>query len=143
MCLNKNIYIFQLKLWSKKSECYDRQKKKVLTTAMMLIRDFRPGDLVWFDPGVGYVLPGEVVEFHKAAQVGQNDEQKTIACTYDEMVKTLKIRKYYKDLKTGSKLKNYAEREENSVKSWKIKKVSWGSIVKVVKICQKIHKTDK
>jgi hypothetical protein len=36
---------------------------------MMLIRDFRPGDLVWFDPGVGYVLPGEVVEFHKAAQV--------------------------------------------------------------------------
>ena len=32
-------------------------------------RDFRPGDLVWFDPGVGYVLPGEVLEFHKAAQV--------------------------------------------------------------------------
>nr|CAD7263420.1 unnamed protein product [Timema shepardi] len=27
------------------------------------------GDLVWFDPGVGYVLPGEVLEFHKAAQV--------------------------------------------------------------------------
>jgi hypothetical protein len=39
---------------------------------MMLIRDFRPGDLVWFDPGVGYVLPGEVVEFHKAAQVSSN-----------------------------------------------------------------------
>ena len=36
---------------------------------MMLTRDFRPGDLVWFDPGVGYVLPGEVVEFHRAAQV--------------------------------------------------------------------------
>ena len=32
-------------------------------------RDFRLGDLVWFDPGVGYVLPGEVLEFHKAAQV--------------------------------------------------------------------------
>ncbi len=32
-------------------------------------RDFRPGDLVWFDPGVGYVLPGEVLEYHKAAQV--------------------------------------------------------------------------
>lgn len=34
-------------------------------------RDFRPGDLVWFDPGVGYVLPGEVLEYHKAAQVSQ------------------------------------------------------------------------
>ena len=36
---------------------------------MHLTRAFRPGDLVWFDPGVGYVLPGEVVEFHRAAQV--------------------------------------------------------------------------
>ena len=27
------------------------------------------GDLVWFDPGVGHVLPGEVMEFHRAAQV--------------------------------------------------------------------------
>ena len=36
---------------------------------MMLTREFRPGELVWFDPGVGYVLPGEVVEFHRAAQV--------------------------------------------------------------------------
>ena len=27
------------------------------------------GDLVWFDPGVGHVLPGEVLEFHRAAQV--------------------------------------------------------------------------
>ena len=39
---------------------------------MMLTREFRPGDLVWFDPGVGYVLPGEVVEFHRAAQVSNN-----------------------------------------------------------------------
>ena len=36
---------------------------------MMLTREFRPGELVWFDPGVGYVLPGEVVEFHRAALV--------------------------------------------------------------------------
>ena len=36
---------------------------------MMLTLEFRPGELVWFDPGVGYVLPGEVVEFHRAAQV--------------------------------------------------------------------------
>ncbi len=36
---------------------------------MHLTRVFQPGDLVWFDPGVGYVLPGEVVEFHRAAQV--------------------------------------------------------------------------
>ncbi|XP_043471659.1 unconventional myosin-XV [Leptopilina heterotoma] len=27
------------------------------------------GDLVWFDPGVGHVLPGEVLEHHKAANV--------------------------------------------------------------------------
>ena len=39
---------------------------------MMLTREFRPGDLVWFDPGVGYVLPGEVVEFHRAAQVSKD-----------------------------------------------------------------------
>ncbi|KAF4520564.1 hypothetical protein B566_EDAN011117 [Ephemera danica] len=25
--------------------------------------------MVWFDPGVGYVLPGEVVEYHRAGQV--------------------------------------------------------------------------
>ncbi len=35
----------------------------------MYHRQFRPGDLVWFDPGVGYVLPGEVTEYHTAAQV--------------------------------------------------------------------------
>ncbi|KAF0293581.1 Unconventional myosin-XV [Amphibalanus amphitrite] len=27
------------------------------------------GDLVWFDPGVGYVLPGEVMEYHRLGQV--------------------------------------------------------------------------
>ncbi|XP_050539166.1 unconventional myosin-XV isoform X10 [Daktulosphaira vitifoliae] len=27
------------------------------------------GDLVWFDPGVGHVLPGEVLEYHRPAQV--------------------------------------------------------------------------
>lgn len=27
------------------------------------------GDLVWFDPGVGHVLPGEVMEYHRPAQV--------------------------------------------------------------------------
>ncbi|CAB4053994.1 MYO15 [Lepeophtheirus salmonis] len=31
--------------------------------------DLKPGDLVWFDPGVGYVLPGEVLEYHESAQV--------------------------------------------------------------------------
>ena len=30
---------------------------------------FSRGDLVWFDPGIGYVLPGEVTEFHPQAQV--------------------------------------------------------------------------
>ena len=31
--------------------------------------EFSRGDLVWFDPGIGYVLPGEVTEFHPQAQV--------------------------------------------------------------------------
>ena len=31
--------------------------------------EFARGDLVWFDPGIGYVLPGEVIEFHQQAQV--------------------------------------------------------------------------
>lgn len=27
------------------------------------------GDLVWFDPGIGYLLPGEVSDFSRPAQV--------------------------------------------------------------------------
>ncbi|KAG8264179.1 Belongs to the TRAFAC class myosin-kinesin ATPase super [Homalodisca vitripennis] len=27
------------------------------------------GELIWFDPGVGHALPGEVLEYHKPAQV--------------------------------------------------------------------------
>ena len=34
-----------------------------------MLAEFSKGDLVWFDPGIGYVLPGEVVEFHSEAQV--------------------------------------------------------------------------
>ena len=30
-----------------------------------MLAEFEKGDLVWFDPGIGYVLPGEVVEFMK------------------------------------------------------------------------------
>lgn len=30
---------------------------------------FRPGDLVWFEPGIGFPLPGEVLEIHEAAQI--------------------------------------------------------------------------
>ncbi|KAH8037650.1 hypothetical protein HPB51_015084 [Rhipicephalus microplus] len=38
----------------------------LVTSAM---EDFEPGQLVWFDPGLGYSLPGEVIEFSKPAQV--------------------------------------------------------------------------
>ena len=34
-----------------------------------MFSEFSRGDLVWFDPGIGYVLPGEVLEYHKTAQV--------------------------------------------------------------------------
>lgn len=30
---------------------------------------FKPGDLVWFEPGIGFPLPGEVLEIHEAAQI--------------------------------------------------------------------------
>lgn len=32
-------------------------------------RQFQAGDLVWFDPDVGYFLPGIVVDFSRGAQV--------------------------------------------------------------------------
>lgn len=31
--------------------------------------DWAEGDLVWFDPGVGHPIPGEIQEVHRAAQV--------------------------------------------------------------------------
>lgn len=31
--------------------------------------DWSTGDLVWFDPGLGHPLPGEILEVHRAAQV--------------------------------------------------------------------------
>merc|ERR1719259_1195779 len=33
------------------------------------MRPVAAGDLVWFDPGLGYVLPGEVVEYHRGGRV--------------------------------------------------------------------------
>uniref|UniRef100_A0A8D9AYW5 Unconventional myosin-XV n=1 Tax=Cacopsylla melanoneura TaxID=428564 RepID=A0A8D9AYW5_9HEMI len=35
----------------------------------LVLSDLEKGELVWFDPGVGHVLPGEVLEYHKPAQV--------------------------------------------------------------------------
>ncbi|XP_044008895.1 unconventional myosin-XV [Aphidius gifuensis] len=34
-----------------------------------MYNEWHTGELVWFDPGVGYVLPGEVLEYHRAANV--------------------------------------------------------------------------
>lgn len=31
--------------------------------------DWTEGDLVWFDPGVGHPIPGEIQEVHRAAQI--------------------------------------------------------------------------
>uniref|UniRef100_A0A182P8S6 Uncharacterized protein n=1 Tax=Anopheles epiroticus TaxID=199890 RepID=A0A182P8S6_9DIPT len=31
--------------------------------------DWSTGDLVWFDPGLGHPLPGEIQEVHRAAQM--------------------------------------------------------------------------
>ena len=40
-----------------------------------MLAEFSKGDLVWFDPGIGYVLPGEVGEFHSQAQVRHNGRE--------------------------------------------------------------------
>ncbi|XP_016845570.1 unconventional myosin-XV isoform X2 [Nasonia vitripennis] len=34
-----------------------------------MLTEWQKGELVWFDPGVGHVLPGEVLEYHRAANV--------------------------------------------------------------------------
>ena len=31
--------------------------------------EWSPGELVWFEHGVGHWLPGEVLEFHKSANI--------------------------------------------------------------------------
>ncbi|XP_054281634.1 unconventional myosin-XV-like isoform X2 [Macrosteles quadrilineatus] len=35
----------------------------------LVLSELEKGELVWFDPGVGHALPGEVLEYHKPAQV--------------------------------------------------------------------------
>ncbi|RZF46223.1 hypothetical protein LSTR_LSTR010885 [Laodelphax striatellus] len=35
----------------------------------LILSDLEKGELIWFDPGLGHVLPGEVLEYHKPAQV--------------------------------------------------------------------------
>lgn len=32
-------------------------------------QEFKPGDLVWFEAGLGFPLPGDIQEVHKAAQI--------------------------------------------------------------------------
>lgn len=39
------------------------------TQPTLTLSELQKGELVWFDPGVGHVLPGEVLEYHKPAQV--------------------------------------------------------------------------
>lgn len=36
---------------------------------MSVVGEWSTGDLVWFDPGVGHWLPGEVLENHRSANV--------------------------------------------------------------------------
>jgi hypothetical protein len=35
----------------------------------MDFQEFKPGDLVWFEAGLGFPLPGEIQEVHRAAQI--------------------------------------------------------------------------
>ncbi|XKL66970.1 hypothetical protein PGB90_010390 [Kerria lacca] len=39
------------------------------TPAAFALSELNKGELIWFDPGVGHALPGEVLEYHKPAQV--------------------------------------------------------------------------
>lgn len=47
-------------------------------------QELKPGDLVWFEPGIGFPLPGEIQEVHDAAQII------IIAATIDGKVKWAK-----------------------------------------------------
>ncbi|KAI5728009.1 hypothetical protein M8J77_010051 [Diaphorina citri] len=47
----------------------DGRDKYKTTITLEYSGPFYRGELVWFDPGVGHVLPGEVLEYHKPAQV--------------------------------------------------------------------------
>ena len=49
---------------------------------LKMLAEFEKGDLVWFDPGIGYVLPGEVVEFMKQAQVRIFEYQNVLQITF-------------------------------------------------------------
>ncbi|XP_065213017.1 unconventional myosin-XV isoform X2 [Planococcus citri] len=39
------------------------------SSAGLTLSELEKGELIWFDPGVGHALPGEVLEYHKPAQV--------------------------------------------------------------------------
>ena len=45
-----------------------------------MLAEFSKGDLVWFDPGIGYVLPGEVVE-----RLSSSSQGKEIVKAWEEL----------------------------------------------------------
>lgn len=52
---------------------------------------------MWFDPGVGHVLPGEVLEYHRAANV--LSVQAVIAGKVSNMIFFLLIKFYNKPIR--------------------------------------------
>lgn len=57
---------------------------QIWTVKMEEEQELKPGDLVWFEPGIGFPLPGEIQEVHDAAQII------IIAATIDGKVKWAK-----------------------------------------------------
>ncbi|XP_018402219.1 PREDICTED: unconventional myosin-XV [Cyphomyrmex costatus] len=49
--------------------CTGKRRLQASVTRRSPSWNLKTGELVWFDPGVGHVLPGEVLEYHRAANV--------------------------------------------------------------------------
>ena len=78
-CFSKLVTMFQIQLML--SAPSDRGEWELA----MADQQFSRGDLVWFDPGIGYVLPGEVTEFHPQAQVRNSDNSEELySFTYND-----------------------------------------------------------
>ncbi|KAK2585066.1 hypothetical protein KPH14_008582 [Odynerus spinipes] len=62
--------IFGFCTGKRKVHAINTRKEKTTNAEFSYPRwNLKTGELVWFDPGVGHVLPGEVLEYHRAANV--------------------------------------------------------------------------
>lgn len=51
------------------TEAVSMQSSMAATPPPQNYLNLQQGDLVWFDGGYGFPLPGEIIEVHRAAQI--------------------------------------------------------------------------